>query len=172
MDDQGTTGTSAKRRFRELRIAWSVGWGVACVLLIALWVRSQKWQDAIVGNLTNRCSFGVVSAKGRVRVVGIWHSHPSVEPLFRQSEDISMYRLTTWLRDYPFWKFGIHTKRENAAVLRSLTLPYWTYIVLSIGIDVAPWNKWHRRFSLLTLLIASTLVAVGLGVAVYALRWW
>ena len=27
-------------RFRKLRIAWSVVWGIACVLLIVLWVRS------------------------------------------------------------------------------------------------------------------------------------
>src|SRR5262245_14496481 len=32
-------------RFRKLRIAWSVGWGLACVLLIALWVRSCWWCD-------------------------------------------------------------------------------------------------------------------------------
>ena len=29
-------------RFRKLRIAWSVGCGIACVLLIVLWVRSYK----------------------------------------------------------------------------------------------------------------------------------
>ena len=27
-------------RFRKLRIAWSVAWGVVAVLLIVLWVRS------------------------------------------------------------------------------------------------------------------------------------
>ena len=27
-------------RYRKLRIAWSVAWGVACVLLFALWMRS------------------------------------------------------------------------------------------------------------------------------------
>ena len=28
-------------RFRKLRIAWSVAWGVACVLLIVLWWQSR-----------------------------------------------------------------------------------------------------------------------------------
>src|SRR6476660_981818 len=32
-------------RFRKLRIAWSVGCGVVCVLLIVLWARSYWWQD-------------------------------------------------------------------------------------------------------------------------------
>jgi hypothetical protein len=33
-------------RFRKLRIAWSVGWGIACVLLIVLWVRSYSWSES------------------------------------------------------------------------------------------------------------------------------
>src|SRR4051812_22362745 len=34
-------------RFRKLRVAWSVFWGVACVLLIVLWVRSYWWIDTL-----------------------------------------------------------------------------------------------------------------------------
>src|SRR6478609_241719 len=34
-------------RFRKLRIAWSVGCGIACVLLIVLWVRSYWWFDNV-----------------------------------------------------------------------------------------------------------------------------
>src|SRR6187431_2373803 len=37
-------------RFRQLRIAWSVVWGVAAVLLIVLWVRSYWWIDGVSGN--------------------------------------------------------------------------------------------------------------------------
>src|SRR6185503_6285985 len=32
-------------RFRKLRIAWSVWWGVVAVLLCVLWVRSQNHFD-------------------------------------------------------------------------------------------------------------------------------
>jgi len=32
-------------RFRKLRIAWSVVWGLACVSLIVLWVRSYGRED-------------------------------------------------------------------------------------------------------------------------------
>src|SRR3954447_22406762 len=28
-------------KFRKLRIAWSVSWGLSCVLLVVLWVRSH-----------------------------------------------------------------------------------------------------------------------------------
>src|SRR6476620_7609681 len=34
-------------RFRKLRIAWSVMCGIACVLLIVLWVRSYWWSEGI-----------------------------------------------------------------------------------------------------------------------------
>src|SRR3954469_25199078 len=32
-------------KYRKLRIAWSVGWGVSAVLLMALWVRSYFIRD-------------------------------------------------------------------------------------------------------------------------------
>ncbi len=35
-------------RFRKLRIAWSAFWGIATVLLIALWVRSYRWHDTVI----------------------------------------------------------------------------------------------------------------------------
>ncbi len=37
-------------RFRKLRIAWSVGCGVLCLLLIVLWVRSYWRLDVWVRN--------------------------------------------------------------------------------------------------------------------------
>jgi hypothetical protein len=36
-------------KYRKLRIAWSVGWGVLCLLLVALWVRSYWWRDTYSG---------------------------------------------------------------------------------------------------------------------------
>jgi hypothetical protein len=38
-------------RFRKLRIAWSVFWGIACVLLIVLWVRSYSRQAVSIGSI-------------------------------------------------------------------------------------------------------------------------
>ena len=32
-------------KYRKLRIAWSVFWGVACVLLVVLWARSDWYLD-------------------------------------------------------------------------------------------------------------------------------
>src|SRR4051812_42476544 len=62
-------------RFRKLRIAWSVFWGLAAVLLIVLWVRSYRLNDnlmfatnksAVTGFKSNLC---LVSNWGFIQVM-------------------------------------------------------------------------------------------------------
>src|SRR6476659_1067575 len=52
-------------RFRKLRIAWSVFWGLACVLLIVLWVRSY-WAESFLGGPIGPHGFYLMSMKGRL----------------------------------------------------------------------------------------------------------
>ncbi len=44
--------------------------------------------------------------------------------------------------------------------------PYWILVLASAPIALLAWLDWSNRFSLRTLLIATTLVAVGLGLIV------
>ena len=83
-------------KYRKLRIAWSVFWGIACVLLI------------------------------------VW----------------GLFWFNPWGVD--------------------ISVPYSFLILLTSMVAVSPWFLW--RFSLRTLLIVTTLVAVGLGAIVYAVR--
>jgi hypothetical protein len=53
---------------------------------------------------------------------------------------------------------------EDSQVYR-LRLPYWCLILISVAFAAVPWIHW--RFSLRTLLIATTLIAVVLGLIVY-----
>jgi hypothetical protein len=53
-------------RFRKLRIAWSVVWGVLCVLLIVLWARSFYIADIAMGNISASTAFTITSDKGKV----------------------------------------------------------------------------------------------------------
>jgi hypothetical protein len=46
--------------------------------------------------------------------------------------------------------------------------PHWFAILIAGAVAVATWIRW--RFSIRTLLIATTLVAVVLGAVVYAIR--
>jgi Flp pilus assembly protein protease CpaA len=49
-------------------------------------------------------------------------------------------------------------------------VPDWFLVVLSAMLAAVPWVRWCKQFSLRTLLIATALVGVVLGLAVYAAR--
>src|SRR3954453_23888497 len=53
-------------RFRKLRIAWSVFWGLACLLLIELWVRSYFFADTVYGEIPPVLSFTLNSYDGQL----------------------------------------------------------------------------------------------------------
>src|SRR5262245_63247163 len=53
-------------RFRKLRIAWSVAWGVVAVLLIVLWMRSYTWLDQSVVRVSSTYHLMVNSQLGGV----------------------------------------------------------------------------------------------------------
>ena len=71
-------------RFRKLRIAWSVMCGIACVLLIVLWVRSYWWQDFAIATLPGQRSVAFKSMQSRlylgiadVPLPGVMESKPA-----------------------------------------------------------------------------------------------
>jgi hypothetical protein len=148
-------------RFRKLRIAWSVLWGVAAVLFIALWVRSYRWVEHVYYETPNAI-FGVDSTRGTTwifrnsrpdRITGIgWDIRQGDQDPLQKREP---------KRDPTLLGFGWHRK----ANLISIGLPYWSFVILTIALGGLPWLP--RRFSLRTLLIATTLVAVGLGLIVW-----
>jgi hypothetical protein len=54
--------SNAQMRFRKLRIAWSVAWGLLAVLLVVLWVRSYWHQDELVGSIGTTGLMNISSA--------------------------------------------------------------------------------------------------------------
>jgi hypothetical protein len=52
-----------------------------------------------------------------------------------------------------------------------IQVPYWFIVLVTAAFSVAPWIQWSKRFSLRTLLIAMTLVAVVLGLVVWAMKY-
>ena len=140
------------RLIRGLRIAFSAACLIACVLLIALWVRSYWWVDA-----TNFSPDAIVSVKGNI----------CVDEMILMLRDPSNPSLTPISH---FWGYSFATggSIEGEA---GLTIPYWILVlaIAALGLIAgAPWINWH--FSLRTLLIATTLVAVVLGLLVWAAR--
>jgi hypothetical protein len=55
-------------KYRKLRIAWSVAWGVVAVLLVVLWVRSYWVCDNPVRS--GKPSYGIVSLRGVLAIIG------------------------------------------------------------------------------------------------------
>lgn len=62
--------------------------------------------------------------------------------------------------------FGLARFTSHTAIL----VPHWFQVVVFVLIAAVPWSPWSRRFSLRTLLIATTLLAVVLGLAVWSAR--
>ena len=153
-------------KYRKLRIGWSVGWGLVAVMLCVLWVRSgQRVETAMarvlflhfqIDTSPGTCWMGVSTAKRHGRPWGL-SSKPQ-----------------DWTTGYPFdpadlsmWgRFDKLFGRISGRSFASVCVPFWFLIGLTASMTAAPWLHW--RFSLRTMLIATTLVAVVLGLIVYA----
>jgi hypothetical protein len=150
-------------RFRKLRIAFSVTCGIACVLLMVLWVRSYWWCDDLIGPLGTTQSFCFWSDHGHIGISFVG------EPLKSLADGGSWAVASEWTGDVPPSKTVIPWL-PSWATENYVTFPNW-YLVLLMGLSIAaPWYHWSSRFSLRTLLIATTLVALILGAIVLAAR--
>jgi hypothetical protein len=150
-------------RFRKLRIAWSLGWGLACVLLIVLCVRSYWWQDDIRLRFLS-VVVDVVSVRARlvtsfawVPPSGEWLSFKvSSEPdNIPASHDADLTEMSN--------RLGFGTSNDPSPVV---VFPHWFAAFSAAVLACMPWIHWSSRFRLRTLLIATTLVAVVLGLIV------
>ena len=162
----GARGRMAGMKYRKLRIAWSVGWGILCLSLIALCVRSFTWIDVATGPVssTSRASMG--SYKGWLTLS--WNQPlDGFVQLSVQHNSIAIIE-----------KFYTDAEARGETVSRPVTslefrngsikLPHWFPAVLLLTIAAIPWFRW--RFSLRTLLIGMTVAAIGLGWFVFAIR--
>jgi hypothetical protein len=139
---------------KYLRIAVTALSLTACVLLIALWVRSFTWCDAKfmqigrfqydVTSLRGCIVFGRADMKGNAKLTSA--SIPAANASLGD------------LREPYFW-FAARKSVSGFCIV----LPMWFLILMGVSIASAPWI---RRFSLRTLLIATTLVAAVLGIVV------
>jgi hypothetical protein len=161
-------------KYRKLRIAWSVMWGVVAVLLVAIWLdsylacryidtryyRLQMMAATLRGSLgldinTNQTSSGPGTGP---KTYWRFESFPS------KKRDYGL--VTDKLRVYSF--LGI--RWVSVTNYYEMDLPFWLPTMAVVVALSAPWIRWSKRFSLRTLLIVTTLVAVLLGLIVYLAR--
>jgi hypothetical protein len=150
-------------RFRKLRIAWSAVFGIACVLLIVLWVRSYRPNSGIIGDS--------------------WRSHdlpkgndPDGPRVFtmRSSKGWGEFSTASY---HVGWTVELVDRRKTAWGLGvcigptsiSALVPDSYMVLLTAALATTPWIRWSLRFSLRTLLVAMTLAAIvtALGVALF-----
>jgi hypothetical protein len=158
-------------KFKKTSIAFSALCGILCLMLIALWVRSYWRMDAILRAtlqsnyyLRSDGGFLVIAANQRHREPQGW-SYESGVPAFAGGG--GGYGRPSIRKP--------HLSYENSTLggFTTLYLPLWIGVMSISLVGFAPWLfalPWSKRFSLRTLLIATTAVAVSLWFIVWMAR--
>ena len=145
-----------KRSLRYLRIAFAATCLISCVLLIVLWVRSYWWSDGVKAFYTPQRMWQLKSFGAGLHLY-IGH-YSGRESGFR----VISVRATPIVSSPPFDWAPLPELR--------LSIPHWCVLIALGAVSTFPWFGWSKRFSLRTLLVATTLVAAVLGLVVYAVR--
>jgi len=142
------------RLLRSLRITWTVICGIACALLIVLWVRSYWRNSSLSSNIntsTGSPSCVLQSSRGQLSIVRL------VKPGDLQT-------MFNWQAGTIPTVAGFGGRRYGSSFF--ILFPYWFLTLASCAFGAVLWLPF-KRFSLRTLLIATTLVAVVLGLIVW-----
>ncbi len=157
-------------RLRKLRIAFSVTCLIACALLIVMWVRSYSALESWL------CwSLHIQSAHGKITVFET--DIPAIavirqlDPTFNGYSKISFNRITPSVEP----RLTLAIAGTNNAIVcinyhHFCVIPFWLAVSVTAVLPIPSWIKCLWRFSLRTLLIAMTLVALVLGLIVWAVH--
>jgi hypothetical protein len=165
---------------RYLYVALTSIFALASLLLLVACVLSYWRFDQLIIRTAANNHLGLTSFQGRF-VVG-WSNAPELRYAFVQPWERRSFRTRDWnaalsgpvaffpqsvtpyASTIPLPRFNrnpvINTPGTNH---RELVLPYWIILLFTIAAATSPWLPW--RFSLRTLLIAITLLALLLGTA-------
>jgi hypothetical protein len=156
---------------RLLNIA-SVVCFVACVAIVALWVRSyQSWYEWR-GRWADTRAFSAESIQGRL-IVNEFHLNPDTKwPSRLDGAPIgkSMKFPDLHLEPGMLSPLGILTYFSETA--SAVIMPYWCLVLVSGSLAQILRMRWPWRFNLRGLFIATTFVAVVLGMMAWLDRSW
>jgi hypothetical protein len=156
------TSMDRSRLIRWLRISASAVCLIICFLLIVLWVRSYwKW-DQFDGYLSAMArEFKIESMRGEL-IVREFSDKPGWALSTRSLKEV-LARRRLVDRQYEFASIQGLLVSDN-----TICLPLWIPVALAAALAYVPWLPWPTRFSLRTMLIATTVFALLLGLVV----WW
>jgi hypothetical protein len=156
-------------KFHKMRIAFSVACGILCLLLIVLWVRSYwRWdnfylelgtkQATVVATWQGTLQFGLTGYRTEIPIEWVHRSMP-IEEFLIKMKDILVTE-----------NFGLVRLAYSSPQEWFVQIRIWLPVLFAGALAVLPWIHWSKRFSLRTLLIITTLLAVLLGGIVYTSR--
>ena len=155
---------------RYLRIAFSATCLIACVLLIALWVRSYSFLDFCEMNVAHGKTLHIQSVNGRLLLFGLSFNRGSKVGSF----SVGTCAPSPLYNECAVTGAAIPGGGVSINVMGTgggIKIPIWIPVSLAMALASLPWFPWLRwRYSVRTLLIATTLVAVVLGLIVWATR--
>jgi hypothetical protein len=142
-------------KFRKLRIAWSFVCGLAFLLLIVFWVRSYRHLDEVS---CDPMDLNIASLRGQILLNHHFDEIISLGPYVPASFDAFGCKIA----------YCSSLVESTERDVRGIEIPLWSATLLSVALAACPWLRW--RFGLRTLLIATTLVALVLGLTMYMNR--
>jgi hypothetical protein len=176
------------RTFRRVRIAVSALCLLVCVGVVVLWLRSYSWHDEahcpLPGESVNPSQWRTV----RLRDETTFKPSPRMLMVFSGRGSLSLYageQVPGRSGAFP-WGWGADTYYIGDTVStgrpmqkwyfssnkygRSVRFPHWVPALVFGALAAAFGIRTPYRFSLRTMLIVTTLVAVVLGAVVFAVR--
>lgn len=158
-------------RFRKLKIAFSATCAMACVLMIAQWKRSYRWADTVLWRYDAPNAIRMRCRTGRIQTEAIIDEPVFLDVLTASSQTLvkrweptfHSVRLKDGMPDFDDRNsLFVPFVPDDAGVVA----PIWSLVMVFAVLGAAPWIR--RRFTVRGLLIATTIVALALGLIVYA----
>jgi hypothetical protein len=158
---------------------------IACLALMGMWVRSYHRWDNLNGRLTDSHAFDVHLTEGRVLLDWVpldwvpFVAHPWDSRVYNwrwavYSDSIGdgteiLFHLNFALRGTPApLGFSMDFSRAGSTMM----LPYWFLVLTSESLAAAFRMRWPLQFNLRSLFIATTFLAVVLGMMAWLDRAW
>jgi hypothetical protein len=151
-------------KYRKLRIAWLVGCGVLCLLLIVLWVRSYSAQGlkSLRSTSVTQREYVLSSADGKLAIWTVtWRVSPG---------GLVMLESASATRGAKVILSALGFEWTQSPTGFAVAMPYWLPVAITGSLAGAPYIRSCRRFSLHTLLIGMTVVAVAVAMIAWAAR--
>jgi len=167
---------------KYLRIAVTALSLTACMLLIALWVRSYGRSIDVDLPVSSRVGVGLLIKDGTIAAQFVDSQQTRLmnlllkelfDEMLNEVDSDRTYVVTTscdftamdsppppFAPRQPARKPGISDFRWQAGYVRA---PFWFITLAVAAVACVPWISWSKRFGLRTLLIATALIAVAFG---------